>query len=205
MDLKRLWRTIRLCTTRKRSDYLRRAHIFAAFGENSVMSSRKIPLYPELISIGNNVRLAANVSLIPHDMIHAMLNNRIPKIGNGGGGTRNLSAVSESTTMSLWERAVRFSAMYTLGAMSLSARVRWSIVTLRAATSMRAFRSRKSAHSRNFWKNAQARFAIRKAFPERAILSRRSSPTGCGMIFAVEKASIPCGSGNRKRKEAPVG
>ena len=40
------------------------------------MSSRKVPLYPELISIGNNVRLAANVSLVTHDMIHAMLNNR---------------------------------------------------------------------------------------------------------------------------------
>lgn len=39
------------------------------------MSSRKIPLYPELISIGNNVRLAANVSLVAHDMIHAMLQN----------------------------------------------------------------------------------------------------------------------------------
>ena len=85
MDLKRLWRTIRLCFSRDRSAYLRKARIFAAFGENSTMSSRKIPLYPELISIGNNVRLAANVSLIPHDMIHAMLNNRIPKIGNGGG------------------------------------------------------------------------------------------------------------------------
>ncbi len=59
-----------------RSSYIRRTRIFAEFGENSSMSSRKIPLYPELISIGNNVRLAANVTLITHDMIHAMLNNR---------------------------------------------------------------------------------------------------------------------------------
>ena len=80
MDLRRLWRTFRLWTSRNRSDYIRRAHIFADFGEHSTMSSRKVPLYPELISIGNNVRLAANVTLIPHDMIHAMLNNR-------GGGT----------------------------------------------------------------------------------------------------------------------
>lgn len=76
MDLKRLWRTIRLYTSRNRSQYIRKAHIFAEFGEKSTMSSRKVPLYPELISIGNNVRLAANVSLITHDMIHAMLNNR---------------------------------------------------------------------------------------------------------------------------------
>lgn len=81
MDLKRLWRTFRLWTTKDRNDYLRRAHIFKDFGEHSTMSLRKVPLYPELISIGNNVRLAANVSLIPHDMIHAMLNNC-----SGGGG-----------------------------------------------------------------------------------------------------------------------
>lgn len=81
MDLKRVWRTFRLWTSRNRSDYIRRAHIFASFGEKSTMSSRKIPLYPELISIGNNVRLASNVTFITHDMIHAMLNNW------SGGGT----------------------------------------------------------------------------------------------------------------------
>lgn len=76
MDLKRPWRTLRLCISRDRDAYIRKAHIFAEFGEKSTMSSRKVPLYPELISIGNNVRLAANVSLVPHDMIHAMLQNR---------------------------------------------------------------------------------------------------------------------------------
>ena len=75
MDLRRLWRTFRLWTSRDRSEYIRKAHIFAEFGDKSTMSSRRIPLYPELISIGENVRLAANVRLIPHDMIHAMLNN----------------------------------------------------------------------------------------------------------------------------------
>ena len=83
MDAKRLWRTIRLYTCKDRNKYIRKAHIFAEFGENSTMSSRKIPLYPELISIGNNVRLAANVSLVPHDMIHAMLNN-LPQNLKGG-------------------------------------------------------------------------------------------------------------------------
>lgn len=76
MDAKRLWRTFRLYISKNRSAYIRKAHIFAKFGEHSTMSSRKIPLYPELISIGDNVRLAANVSLVTHDMIHAMLNNR---------------------------------------------------------------------------------------------------------------------------------
>ena len=75
LDLKRLWRTFRICISRNRSVYIRKAKIFANFGENSTVSSRVVPLYPELIYIGNNVRLAAKVSLVPHDMIHAMLNN----------------------------------------------------------------------------------------------------------------------------------
>ena len=81
MDLRRVWRTFRLWTSRNRYDYIRKAHIFAAFGEKSTMQSRKVPLYPELISIGNNVRLTANVSLIPHDMIHGMLNNMPEQCG----------------------------------------------------------------------------------------------------------------------------
>lgn len=52
MDKRRLWRTFRLWTSKDRSKYLRKAHIFAQFGENSTMSMRKIPLYPELISRG---------------------------------------------------------------------------------------------------------------------------------------------------------
>ena len=40
-----------------------------------MIQSRKIPLYPELIYIGDNVRLATNVSFITHDVSHNMLNN----------------------------------------------------------------------------------------------------------------------------------
>ena len=36
---------------------------------------RKVPLYPKLISIGNNVWIASNVQFTPHDVIHQMLNN----------------------------------------------------------------------------------------------------------------------------------
>ena len=83
MDLRRLYHTFRLCISRNRSEYIKKARIFAHFGENSTMSSRIIPIYPELISIGNNVRLATGVKMIPHDMIHAMLNN-LPENRVGG-------------------------------------------------------------------------------------------------------------------------
>ena len=35
---------------------------------------RKIPLYPQLISIGDNVWVASNVPFVTHDVIHHMLN-----------------------------------------------------------------------------------------------------------------------------------
>ncbi|MBR1586275.1 MAG: acyltransferase [Clostridia bacterium] len=75
MDRKRLWRTIRLNLARNRNQYVRDHHIFAAFGRGSKISMRVIPLYPELISIGNNVIIAAKVTFVPHDIIHDMLNH----------------------------------------------------------------------------------------------------------------------------------
>lgn len=36
---------------------------------------RKIPLYPKLIKLGNNVWIASDVKLVTHDVIHSMLNN----------------------------------------------------------------------------------------------------------------------------------
>lgn len=40
---------------------------------------RKIPLYPEMISVGNNVHLAVNCSLLTHDVVHSMLNYKSEK------------------------------------------------------------------------------------------------------------------------------
>lgn len=37
---------------------------------------RKLPLYSKLISVGDNVHLASNVWLVPHDVTHNMLNKR---------------------------------------------------------------------------------------------------------------------------------
>ena len=93
MDFKRLWRTIRLNLSNDKGKYLRRAHIFEYFGKNSTYASRKIPLYPELIYIGDNVRLAANVLLVPHDMAHAMLNNIRGGAGSCGGCQEQIGCI----------------------------------------------------------------------------------------------------------------
>lgn len=59
----------------KKSDYLRKAKLFKQFGEKSLYYSHTIPSEPELVSIGNNVHVCANVRFITHDVINYMLIN----------------------------------------------------------------------------------------------------------------------------------
>lgn len=80
----RVWHTFRLITitsSGKRADYLRKHHIFRHIGNNCTIVERKVPLYPRLISLGNNVHLAAKVLLVPHDAIHLCLNNLENSLG----------------------------------------------------------------------------------------------------------------------------
>ena len=44
-------------------------------GENCSIQKRKLPLYANLIRVGNNVHFASGVSFITHDISHIMLNN----------------------------------------------------------------------------------------------------------------------------------
>lgn len=43
-------------------------------GEHCSIMDRKIPLYANLIKIGNNVHNALKVDFIPHDITHVILN-----------------------------------------------------------------------------------------------------------------------------------
>ena len=47
-------------------------------GENVTITDRRLPLYPQLIKIHNNVKLASNVTFATHDITHSML-NRMPQ------------------------------------------------------------------------------------------------------------------------------
>lgn len=80
MKGKRLLYTVRLWTIRSgrnRAEYLREKHVFHSIGENCTFMDRVVPLYANLISLGDNVKLASDVSLITHDITHGMLNNAI--------------------------------------------------------------------------------------------------------------------------------
>ncbi len=86
MSIKRYWLGLRLLLTssgKKRADFLRKKHIFGAIGENVMIQPRLLPLYPENIFLGNNVRIAARVCFITHDVIHHVLNNLPSELRDG--------------------------------------------------------------------------------------------------------------------------
>ena len=81
-----MWHTFRLYTilsSGKRANYLRDHDVFHHVGSGCTIVERKVPLCPRLISMGNNVHLAAKVLLVPHDAIHLCLNN-LEKSSGGG-------------------------------------------------------------------------------------------------------------------------
>ncbi len=82
MNIKRIWQTVRLHMIKSssgRTEYLRRQHIFGAIGENCTIQKRKVPLYANLIKMGNNVHIASNVSFLTHDVTHLVLNH-LPEV-----------------------------------------------------------------------------------------------------------------------------
>lgn len=82
MDWYRLKHTLCMYLTGdavKRAEYIKKHDIFYSMGNNCMVMFRKIPLYPKLISFGNNVWIASNVTFITHDVIHYMLNYKARK------------------------------------------------------------------------------------------------------------------------------
>lgn len=61
----------------KRAKYLKKHDILYHIGNNCMTMFRKIPLYPKLISFGDNAWIASDVSFVSHDVIHRMLNNKL--------------------------------------------------------------------------------------------------------------------------------
>lgn len=57
----------------KRANYLRKKNIFHHIGNDVLYQPIKLPLEPYLVSIGDNVKISANVSFITHDVIQSML------------------------------------------------------------------------------------------------------------------------------------
>lgn len=77
MNWDRIRHTMGMClqnTGQKRANYLKKHDLFRHVGNHCMIMMRKIPLYPKLISLGDNVWVASNVLFVTHDAIHYMLN-----------------------------------------------------------------------------------------------------------------------------------
>lgn len=75
--LSKIWHQLRMFTIpsrMKRVKYLKKKGYFRSVGDRVMINSFKIPLYANLISIGENVWIASDVTFITHDVIHYMLN-----------------------------------------------------------------------------------------------------------------------------------
>lgn len=75
MTGKRLWQTICLNLRRgavSRGRYMKK--VFADCGEDVRFQIRVIPLYPELIRLGNNINISSGVRFVTHDAIHRVYN-----------------------------------------------------------------------------------------------------------------------------------
>ena len=58
--------------------------MYGAIGDNCTIQKRKVPLYANLIRLGNNVHIASNVSFLTHDVSHLVLNN-MKEVSERGG------------------------------------------------------------------------------------------------------------------------
>ena len=84
MNWKKIFQTIALNlkgSAPQRAAYLREKGLFGLMGENVSFSPRKIPLYPNLIRIHNNVSLAAGVQFVTHDISDNVINSLLKSVG----------------------------------------------------------------------------------------------------------------------------
>ncbi len=60
----------------KRAEWLKKKKIFGAIGNDVMIQDFRLPFNPKNVFIGNNVRIASDVSLITHDVSYKVLNNK---------------------------------------------------------------------------------------------------------------------------------
>lgn len=59
----------------KKAKLIEVSQLFGSFGRGGYWHPNWLPSFPELISIGNNVTVAADVRFYEHDLIHRLYNN----------------------------------------------------------------------------------------------------------------------------------
>ncbi len=61
---------------KKKTEFIRKHHLFGSIGNNCSIQKWKLPLHSELVYLHDNVKIASNVGFVTHDIIHCMLNKK---------------------------------------------------------------------------------------------------------------------------------
>lgn len=71
-----------------RAKILKKSGVFGAMGDNCWYEPHKLPSEPQLVFMGNNVNIAADVAILNHDIMAAMINRMdgMPKCNIRVGG-----------------------------------------------------------------------------------------------------------------------
>ncbi len=105
MTIQRLYRTLRMLmfnSPKKRADWLREKKIFHHIGQKCEINIKMLPLYPELISFGDNVNVASEVMFLTHDGI----NNQINKAGSEKKSKEGLGCIQVGNNVSFAARVI---------------------------------------------------------------------------------------------------
>ena len=81
MNAYRLYHSIRLLlcrTAARRAAYLKKHDILGGIGDNCKYGPWRLPIYPKLIKLHNNVIIHRRAHIIPHDVISRFLSNAYP-------------------------------------------------------------------------------------------------------------------------------
>lgn len=76
MKAKRMYHSLRLLMIRggaRKAAYLKKHNILGSIGDNCKWGPWLIPLYPELIRLGNNVHVHKTAKIVTHDMLNRYL------------------------------------------------------------------------------------------------------------------------------------
>ena len=86
MKFKRMYHSLCLLalrTPKKRAAYLKEHNILGAMGDDCKWGPWLVPLYPELIRVGNNVHVHKTARIVTHDMLNNFLKVRNPEMDFG--------------------------------------------------------------------------------------------------------------------------
>ena len=90
MTIKRLYHSIRLLLIRTdggRAEYIKRKRLFAHVGDNCKWGGWRLPVYPNLIRLGDNVNVHKTAKILTHDLINRFLQDCCPEVDFGGAVT----------------------------------------------------------------------------------------------------------------------